>query len=77
MHNHTPAEFALVTCLAEIKTWAENIPVWLSNREGYPRGYREGMFLAHQAVREIIAKYSEQFEVTGILEMLNKFSQNE
>lgn len=77
MHNHTPAELALVACLARIKTWANNNPVWLSNREGYPRGYREGMFFAHETIREIIEEYREQFEVTGILEMLNQYSQNE
>ena len=40
--------------LAEIREWAEDIPYWLSNREGYPRGYREGMIRAHRIVMSII-----------------------
>lgn len=40
--------------LAEIREWAENIPYWLSNREGYPRGYREGMIRAHRIAMSII-----------------------
>lgn len=40
--------------LAKIREWAENIPYWLSNREGYPRGYREGMIRAHRIAMSII-----------------------
>lgn len=40
--------------LSEIREWAENIPYWLSNREGYPRGYREGMIRAHRIAMSII-----------------------
>lgn len=40
--------------LAKIREWAEDIPYWLSNREGYPRGYRDGMIRAHQIAMSII-----------------------
>lgn len=40
--------------LAKIREWAEDTPYWLSNREGYPRGYREGMIRAHRVVMSII-----------------------
>lgn len=40
--------------LAKIREWAEDIPYWLSNREGYPRGYREGMIRAHRIAMSII-----------------------
>lgn len=40
--------------LSEIREWAEDIPYWLSNREGYPRGYRDGMMWAHRVVTSII-----------------------
>lgn len=40
--------------LAKIREWAGDIPYWLSNREGYPRGYREGMIRAHRIVMSII-----------------------
>lgn len=44
-------------CLAEIKEWANDYPSYLSNREGYARGYREAMFYAKEVVQSIIAKY--------------------
>lgn len=40
--------------LAKIREWAENIPYYLSNREGYARGYREGMIRAHRIAMSII-----------------------
>ena len=40
--------------LAKIREWAEDTPYGLSNREGYPRGYREGMIRAHQIAMSII-----------------------
>ncbi len=46
--------------LAKIREWAENIPVWLSNREGYAQGYREGMIRAHKIVLSMIT--GEPFE---------------
>ena len=46
--------------LAKICEWAENIPYYLSNREGYARGYREGMIRAHKLVMSMIT--GEPFE---------------
>ncbi len=46
--------------LAEIREWAEDYPSWLSNREGYARGYREGMMRAHKLVMSMIT--GEPFE---------------
>jgi hypothetical protein len=46
--------------LAKIREWAENIPYYLSNREGYARGYREGMIRAHKLVMSMIT--GEPFE---------------
>ena len=46
--------------LAKIREWAENIPCYLSNREGYARGYREGMIRAHKLVMSMIT--GEPFE---------------
>lgn len=40
--------------LAKIREWAECYPYWLSNREGYARGYREGMIYAHKIVMSMI-----------------------
>lgn len=40
--------------IAEIREWAEDIPGWLSNREGYAKGYREGMIRAHKIVLSMI-----------------------
>ncbi len=40
--------------LAKIREWAEQYPCWLSNREGYARGYREGMMRAHKIVESMI-----------------------
>lgn len=40
--------------LAKIREWAEHYPCWLSNREGYARGYREGMMRAHKIVMSMI-----------------------
>lgn len=40
--------------LDKIREWAEHIPYYLSNREGYARGYREGMIRAHKIVLSII-----------------------
>lgn len=40
--------------LAKIREWAEDISYWLSNREGHPRGYREGMIRAHRIAMSII-----------------------
>lgn len=40
--------------LAEIREWADDIPYYLSNREGYARGYREGFIRAHKIVMSII-----------------------
>lgn len=40
--------------LSSVREWAENIPYWLSNREGYARGYREGMIRAHRIAMSII-----------------------
>lgn len=46
--------------LAKIREWAEHIPYYLSNREGYARGYREGMIRAHKLVMSMIT--GEPFE---------------
>lgn len=46
--------------LAKIREWAEHIPYYLSNREGYARGYREGMIRAHKLVMSMIT--GESFE---------------
>lgn len=46
--------------LAKIREWAEHIPYYLSNREGYARGYREGMIRAHKLVMFMIT--GEPFE---------------
>jgi len=46
--------------LAKIREWAENYPCWLSNREGYARGYREGLMRAHKLVLSMIT--GEPFE---------------
>lgn len=46
--------------LAKIREWAEHIPSYLSNREGYARGYREGMIRAHKLVMSMIT--GEPFE---------------
>ena len=46
--------------LAKIREWAEHIPYYLSNREGYARGYREGTIRAHKLVMSMIT--GEPFE---------------
>ena len=46
--------------LAKVREWAEHIPYYLSNREGYARGYREGMIRAHRIALSIIT--GEPFE---------------
>lgn len=46
--------------LAKIREWAENVPYYLSNREGYARGYREGMIRVHKLVMSMIT--GEPFE---------------
>lgn len=46
--------------LAKIREWAEHIPYYLSNREGYARGYREGIIRAHKLVMSMIT--GEPFE---------------
>lgn len=46
--------------LLEIREWAENYPSYLSNREGYARGYREAMMRAHKIVESMIT--GEPFE---------------
>lgn len=46
--------------LAKIREWAEHIPYYLSNREGYARGYREGMIRAHKLMMSMIT--GEPFE---------------
>lgn len=46
--------------LAKIREWAEHIPYYLSGREGYARGYREGMIRAHKLVMSMIT--GEPFE---------------
>ncbi|TGX82816.1 hypothetical protein E5358_05620 [Palleniella muris] len=46
--------------LAKIREWAEHIPYYLSYREGYARGYREGMIRAHKLVMSMIT--GEPFE---------------
>ena len=40
--------------LSEIREWAEDVPYYLCNREGYPRGYRDGMIRAHRMLMSII-----------------------
>lgn len=46
--------------LAKIREWAEHIPYYLSYREGYARGYREGMIRAHKLLMSMIT--GEPFE---------------
>lgn len=40
--------------LTEIREWAEEMPYYLSNREGYPKGYRDGVIRARKIVMSII-----------------------
>lgn len=54
------AECSEAQILAKIREWAENTPYYLSNREGYARGYREGMIRAHKLVMSMIT--GEPFE---------------
>lgn len=56
----------MLSCLYEINAWATEFPVWLSNREGYARGYREGLFLAHETICGIIEKYRDMFEAADV-----------
>lgn len=46
--------------LAKIREWAEDYPSYLSNREGYARGYREGVMRCHKYVLSLIT--GEPFE---------------
>lgn len=46
--------------LLEIRECAANYPSYLSNREGYARGYRDAMMRAHKIVESMIT--GEPFE---------------
>lgn len=37
-----------------IQTWLHNSIAYLSNREGYPRGYRNGLFQAKEIIADIL-----------------------
>jgi hypothetical protein len=58
--SESATECSEAQILAKIREWAENIPYYLSNREGYARGYREGMIRAHKLVMSMIT--GEPFE---------------
>lgn len=57
---HDEEDCSEAQILAKIREWAEHIPYYLSNREGYARGYREGMIRAHKLVMSMIT--GEPFE---------------
>lgn len=59
-NNDGAGECSEAQILAKIRDWAEHIPYYLSNREGYARGYREGMIRAHKLVMSMIT--GEPFE---------------
>lgn len=40
--------------IKEIKAWAESSHAYLSNREGFARGYREGIAVAKEIVFNIL-----------------------
>lgn len=50
--------------IKEIKEWANTSHAYLCNREGYPRGYRDGISQAKSIVLEILLKLdAEEDEV--------------
>lgn len=46
--------FSEAQTLEKIREWAENVPYYLSNREGYARGYRDAMIRSHKTVMSMI-----------------------
>lgn len=46
----------MVTAIKEISEWANASHAYLCNREGYPRGYRDGISQAKTIVLEILSK---------------------
>jgi len=49
--------------LKRIREWAESSSAYLSNREGYPRGYREGIMKAKSIVLELLDETDTYEEV--------------
>lgn len=42
--------------IKEISEWANTSHAYLSNREGYPRGYRDGISVAKTIILDILSK---------------------
>lgn len=58
-----------IEILTKVSEWANSSYAHLSNREGYPRGYREGIANAHQWVGDIIGN-----DIADVISALNEDS---
>lgn len=56
----------------EIREWANAPHAYLCNREGYPRGYKNGISQAKSIVLEILSKLDVEGAEVGINEQEDK-----
>ena len=47
-----------VDALKQIATWATEYPSYLSEKTEYARGYKEGILIAKQIVKDLLEEYA-------------------